>query len=653
MKKLTIVIVSYNVSAFLEKCLQSVYRSLENPDLAHILVVDNNSVDDSVAMVKSRFPQVELIENNKNLGFGVANNLALDRVETEFVLLLNPDTLLNEDTISCCLEFMEQHPEAGAVGVKMFDGSGNYLPESKRGFPTPGVALSKMLGLGKLFPGSKTFNGYYMGHLDPDEVNQVDVLTGAFMFVRMSVLNRVGFFDEDYFMYGEDIDLSYRIVKEGYPIYYLPSTSIIHYKGESTKKASLNYLLSFYNAMIIFLDKHFSGARYAPFTFLIKAGVYLRAAVGGLHRLVRFVLPILGDGLLIVGAVLAARYFWGALYFDDPRHFDLNFYRVNLPLYTGCLLFFLFLAGSYDKYYSLRRLSSGLISGTIAILIVYAMLTPPYRSSRAAILISVLLAFLLTSGLRYLMHFFQHKSFSLGTKRRKNAIVIGSEDECRRILELLNRSQANIRLTSKLSPVPLKDNSFFDNDISQLEAILQLYPVDELIFSARDMPFSEITSWMNRLGNNYEFKIASETSRQIVGSKSKDNLGELYSVDFEYHLAQHYYQRNKRIFDFLTALILLIMSPLLIAIVKSGGAFYRHCLAVLGGRMTWVGYNTLDPELSQLPELRKAIIPISPGLGDDIRGREIASIRNLLYAKEYAIWKDIEQLFRHWRLIGR
>jgi len=232
--KLSVIIVNYNVKYFLEQALLSVQKACRNIE-AEVFVVDNNSVDDSVQMVKAKFPKVNLIVNNNNPGFSIANNQAIQKSKGEYVLLLNPDTVVEEDTFIKCLDFMDEHPKAGGLGVKMIDGSGNFLPESKRGFPSPKVAFFKTFGLSSIFPKSKVFNHYHLGYLDKNETNEVEVLAGAFMFLRKSVLDEIGLLDEAFFMYGEDIDLSYRIIQAGYKNYYFADTTIIHYKGESTK----------------------------------------------------------------------------------------------------------------------------------------------------------------------------------------------------------------------------------------------------------------------------------------------------------------------------------------------------------------------------------------------------------------------------------
>lgn len=263
--KLSIIVVNYNVQHFLEQCLQSVFKALQNIE-GEVWVVDNNSVDGSVAMIKDKFPSVNLVASKDNLGFSKGNNLAIKKSKGEYTLLLNPDTLVEEDTFQKVLQFMDSNPIVGGLGVKMVDGKGNFLPESKRSLPTPSVAFYKIFGLSSLFPKSKRFGKYHCGHLDNNQNHEIEILSGAFMLMRKSALDKIGLLDEDFFMYGEDIDLSYRLIKGGYKNYYFANTRIIHYKGESTKKSSVNYVFVFYNAMIIFAKKHFSSKNASLFT---------------------------------------------------------------------------------------------------------------------------------------------------------------------------------------------------------------------------------------------------------------------------------------------------------------------------------------------------------------------------------------------------
>ena len=278
---LSIVIVNYNVCGFLEQCLLSLADAVK--EIPHeIFVVDNASTDGSDTYIPRRFPQVKYIYNTGNVGFARANNQAMALSSGRYVLLLNPDTVVGESVLSEACRFLDDHPDAGALGVKMLDGDGRFLPESKRGFPSPWVSFCKIFGLAKIFPRSPRFGRYHLRYLDENEINRVDVLSGAFMLLRRSTLDRCGLLDEQFFMYGEDIDLSYRMTLTGRHNYYLP-LRIIHYKGESTKTESLRYVRIFYQAMLIFLRKHYPHYKFFA-QFSIRLAIYLRASAAAVRR---------------------------------------------------------------------------------------------------------------------------------------------------------------------------------------------------------------------------------------------------------------------------------------------------------------------------------------------------------------------------------
>lgn len=253
--KLSIVIVSYNVKYYLEQCLCSLRKACRNTEV-EVLVVDNASSDGTVAYLREKFPEIVLIGNNENIGFSRANNMAIRQSKGEYVLLLNPDTIVGENVLDGCVAFLDSRPEAGATGVAMLKDDGGFAWESRRGLPTPFTSFCKMSGLCALFPRSRRFGRYYMRYLDEHETNRIDVVSGAFCMVRRVALDKIGLLDEDFFMYGEDIDLSYRLLQGGYENYYQP-LQILHYKGESTHKSSFRYVHVFYKAMLIFFDKHY------------------------------------------------------------------------------------------------------------------------------------------------------------------------------------------------------------------------------------------------------------------------------------------------------------------------------------------------------------------------------------------------------------
>ena len=266
--KLSIVIVSYNVRSFVAQCLDSVQKASEGLDGVEVFVVDNASSDDTVDYIGHHYPWVRLIANDDNLGFSRANNIAIRQAEGEYILLLNPDTIVAEPTLCACVSFMDAHPQAGGLGVRMHNADGSLAPESRRAIPSPWVSCLKMLGFTKR---------YYMSHLSWDEPGRIEVVSGAFFMLRRKALDQVGLLDEDFFMYGEDIDLSYRLLKGGWENWYHPS-DIVHFKGESTQKSSFRYVHVFYQAMLIFFRKHY-GHLSIFFTLPVKLAIYFRAAL--------------------------------------------------------------------------------------------------------------------------------------------------------------------------------------------------------------------------------------------------------------------------------------------------------------------------------------------------------------------------------------
>ena len=290
--KLSVIIVNYNVKYYLDQCISSVLRAFEemkkasssdssvNEDVAEIIVVDNHSADGSVDYLEQRYPQmlypmVRFVRSAHNLGFARANNIAIRQSKGEYVLLLNPDTIVGEDALKASVDFMDAHEDAGAVGVRMLGAQGRRAMESRRGLPTPMVSFFKMLGFCNRWPHHRLFGKYYMGYLPWDEPCQIEVVSGAYCMLRRKALDEVGLLDEDFFMYGEDIDLSYRVLKGGYHNYYLP-VDILHYKGESTQKSSFRYVHVFYEAMLIFFRKHYSGMTFL-LSLPIKTAIYAKA----------------------------------------------------------------------------------------------------------------------------------------------------------------------------------------------------------------------------------------------------------------------------------------------------------------------------------------------------------------------------------------
>ncbi len=645
--KLSVIIVNYNVEQFLEQCLNSAVKALEQCS-GEIWVVDNNSIDGSVDMVREKFPQVHLIANKDNLGFSKANNQAMRKANGEYVLLLNPDTVVEEDTFRKVVDFMDEHPKAGGLGVKMLDGKGNFLPESKRGLPTPSVAFSKIFGLSRLFPKSKKFGKYHLGYLDKDEIHKVEILSGAFMMMRKTVLDEIGLLDEAFFMYGEDIDLSYRIIKGGYDNYYFPKTRIIHYKGESTKKSSVNYVFVFYNAMVIFAKKHFSQKNARLFSALINLAIYFRASMAIASRLIkRSIIPAI-DILVFTGV------FWLVAYiYQEQTHitFPKDVFWYAIVSYSFLYSFFYWISGVYDKPFKITKLPLGHLIGSVIILSVYALLDKSFQFSRAFILIGAATTFFAASGLRYIYHLTNIAGYTLFGKAKKRFVIIGESDECERVSGLLHQTQEKIDFVGHVS---IRDNQDgFLGTYNQLDQIIDIHGIDELIFCARDVSAQQTIECMSKFDNRgLDFKIAQPETLFLIGSNSIDTSGDLYMLDVN-SISSVGNRRNKRLFDILSALFILPLFPFIMAINKKPLNFFINIFRVLFGKKTWVGYIKNDGlNKLQLPKIKQGIITPILSQKSSLSESDLTDKINLIYAKDYKLSTDIKALIRDIRYLG-
>ncbi|MDP3433964.1 MAG: glycosyltransferase, partial [Bacteroidota bacterium] len=576
--KLTVIIVNYNVKYFLEQCLYAAYKAALKIS-SEIIVVDNDSVDGSCQMVAEKFPEATLIANKENVGFSKANNQAIRIAQGEYILLLNPDTVVEEDCFLKIVQFMDKTPDAGGLGVKMIDGKGRFLPESKRGLPTPEVAFWKMFGFSSLFPHSKRFGRYHLGYLDNDQIHEVEVLAGAFMLLRRETLDKVGLLDEDYFMYGEDIDLSYRITKGGYKNYYFPETTIIHYKGESTKKGSINYVKVFYNAMIIFAKKHFSKGNARRYAILINLAIYFRAILTLTGQFIKSAILPTNDALMIyIGfAVLLPN--WEA-YKYERGYYPPEYLHFAVPIYILIWICCIWLNGGYRKNIQFGRIFKGLLWGTLSILIFYSLIDESMRYSRALLLLGSGWAFFALPTYRYLLYKLRVSGLELELDHQKRIAVVAALEESKRISELIAQSGLKIDLVGFVSPDDSVHQQFYLGNIHQLPEIIRINKIDELIFSSGDIPSQEIIRIMLELSDlNIDYKIAPPESLSIIGSNSISTAGDLYVVHIN-SIAKESNKQNKRAFDLAMATFLLFLSPFIIWFTHSKTGFFQSIFEV-------------------------------------------------------------------------
>jgi O-antigen biosynthesis protein len=655
MKILSVVIVNYNVCHFLEQCLRSVEKACANIE-AEVIVVDNNSVDGSVPMVREKFPWVKVIANKENTGFSRANNQAILQSEGEYVLLLNPDTVVEEDTFTKCIDFMDQHEDAGGLGVYMVDGKGQFLPESKRSMPTPAVAFYKIFGLSSLFPGSKRFGRYHLGYLDKHKTHEVEVLSGAFMMLRRAALDKTGLLDETFFMYGEDIDLSYRITQSGYKNYYYPGTRIIHYKGESTKKSSINYVFVFYQAMIIFARKHFSGKHARMFSLLINLAIYFRAAIAITRRTVmRLIYPVTDMALLWGGIYLIKEYWASHVRFGVGTDYPAELMFLVVPAYMLVWLVSMFFSGVYDKPLLISRVWKGMGAGTLIILVVYALLPETARFSRALIILGFFYASLALPFYRYLLSLTGNPAFAIDSSKQRRYAVIGNPDEAERVANIVRRSHPDAAFVGLVSIDNTEEKSGVLGHLGQLSEIIAVYQIQELIFCLRNIEAREIIDLMTTpFPGNPEFKIAPPESAFLVGSGSIAGIDELQSLHFN-TIAAKGNRRNKRFLDIIISAGLLTMFPLVLPWQRNPKGFFRNGFRVLLGRKSWVGYHTAQPGGSnhQLPAIRNGVLGPADAINLPIDDEQMLQGLNLLYARDYQIQTDLKIIVNNFRDLGR
>lgn len=648
--ELSVIIVNYNVKHFLEQCLHSVQKAAGKLDV-EIFVVDNNSVDGSSQLVKEKFPGIFLIENKQNLGFAKANNQAVRQAKGRYILLLNPDTVVEEDTFRKVIAFMDEHPEAGGLGVKMIDGKGNFLPESKRGLPTPRVAFSHMSGLSRLFPRSKSLGKYHMTYLDKDSIHEVDVLAGAFMLLRKEVLDTVGLLDETFFMYGEDIDLSYRITKAGFRNYYFPETTIIHYKGESTKKGSLNYVKVFYHAMIIFAQKHFSGGKAGSLSLLIHLAIYFRAFLSVIRRLFdRLFVPLL-DALFIFSGFLFLTPLWENFRYE-PGYYPPGFLKIVVPVYIIFWVLAIFFSGGYKKPVRLLNVARGVLWGTVSILLVYSLVDEQYRFSRALILLGSVWAAVILILYRLGFHALKIKSFGLAIQKTKKIAIAGHPAEARRVKELLQQTRIQSEFAGFIALDPADNGEQYIGSIDQLNEIVRINRIDEIVFCSQSISSAEIIRAMLQLTSlDIDFKIAPPESVSIIGSNSIHTAGDLYVVHVN-TLSKPSNRMKKRWFDAVTAFFFLFFSPLLIWCFKRKTRFMRNAFHVFTGKKTWVGYIAEGAATGKLPPLKPGIL--SPAdMFEHLPAEPAKKQLNILYARDYNVLTDAEILLKGWKELNR
>lgn len=644
--KISVIIVNYNVKYFLEVCLHSVLRATNGFD-AELIVVDNNSTDGSMQMVAEKFPTVIRIENKDNAGFGRANNQGVAIAKGEYILFLNPDTVMPEDFFTKTIGYMDAHPEAGSIGPKLLDGKGQFAPDGKKSFPSLSVAIFKTTGINKVFSKSPYFNKYYAVHIGDDETAAVDVLSGCCMLVRTAVLPKIGgAFDEDYFMYCEDVDLSYRIQKAGYQNIYFPEATLIHYKGESTRKATLSYVRIFNEALSTFVRKHYSKGNAQLFTIFINIGIVLRAILGVVKQVLKVLRMPMFDALIMLGTLWFMKEFW-VVHVKNIEPIPLNSVLATFPVYIALWVVSLYINGVYDQSYRGLRVIRAMVIGTIMILAYYGLLQPGLRYSRAIIIFSGISGTVIMLALHELFFRLGIFKFIPYDKLPRKAVIVADEKNYADTANTLRRVHYAPDLNGRIATDNNKGTALAG--INELKPYLFTAGINEVIFCVNGLSYAQILQQMQYCGGAYEYKIHLQGSESFVGSNSSHTAGDLYTLDKRYNLSKFSLQRNKRILDAGLSIIFLIMWPLLLLVVKNGLQFWVNSVLVLTGRNTWVGYTTAN---NQLPAIRNGILPPYFIAEDYEPSETVARQLDSIYAQQYTAGADLTLILKNFKYLG-
>ncbi len=565
--RISVVIVNYNVKEYLTQALHSLQRALQY--IPHeIIVVDNASVDGSVPYLRQHFPDITLIANKENVGFARANNQALQLCRGEYVVLINPDTVVQEDTFTKLLEFFEQQPDASAATCKIINPDGTFSIDCRHSIPTPSIAFWKVTGLSRLFPQSRLFGKYNLTYLDPNEIYQVPAISGSFMMIKRAVLEKTGFFDEQFFMYCEDIDLCHRINQNGFKIYYVPTTQIIHYKGESTRKENLDYIVTFSRSLYQFFKKYYEPGSLVLFRWLIVIGIFLRGILIFLKNFLRTHFPLLLDVLFLNLFMLL--FFFGRYELKSGftwQHFWHDYSVVNL-LSTAI---FLITAFYFDVYPRHRFSIHSIIKTSLVTFVVLASLTfflKQFAFSRLVVAATFLTAPLFMILWRFLLRkYFRPDRRAIGKDIfSKPTLLVGSWKDVEAIYrKLQGRQELDFDLVGWVSveEEESRGNQFPLPNLGHLRnlgKIIRLNRIREVIFSAQSLSYEQILRSMSQTDSGrVEYRMVPSNLEVIIGKSQIERLDDYPLVDIDYAIGKPFNRVSKRVFDLLFGGIALLL----------------------------------------------------------------------------------------------
>ncbi len=617
------------------------------PFEGEIFVVDNNSTDGSKEFFQNKFPQVTFILNIENEGFAKANNRALSMAAGEYILFLNPDTILPEDCLEKCIGFVQSKNNSIACGIKMIDGAGKFLKESKRAFPSPLTSLFKLSGLAYIFPKSRIFSKYHLGYLNENVNHEVDVLAGAFIMVPKKIIDAIGSFDEKFFMYGEDIDLSYRIQKAGYKNFYFAESAIIHFKGESTKKGSLNYVKMFYNAMNVFVKKHYGGTRARLFIFFIQSAIIFRAMLSAVARFLKWIgLPVI-DAAIIFMSFKIIKFVWNN-YVKRDVNYSPNLLSIAFPAFTLLFLAASYFAGLYDNGYKQSRLNRSTATAMLVLLSAYSLLPESLRFSRGILLFGSLLAFVLMTIIRWLLLKWNIINSSKVSDENQT-IIAGSEQEYCEVGALLNKAGIHKKILGRIA-VTQHDEPNTISAFNSLSRIVKLYAINEVIFCEGELSLKKIINTISNLQKRVSIKLYAAGMATVIGSDNKNETGYYISQDKIFRLSLPVSKRNKVLTDTVIAAIFIITFPFHLIMKRKPATFFKNIFHILFFKKTFIGYAL--PE-NNLPCIKPGILTTTglPTYMNTLPADNLYAI-DTLYAKNFDVLNDIKMIWYNYKLLS-
>lgn len=643
--ELSIVIVNYNVKEFLTQCLDSIFKSQTQYNY-EVIVVDNSSRDSGRDEICSTFKDITWIDNSENVGFGRANNQGFSHAKGVYTLILNPDTVLQEDTLEKCISYLLAHPEVGGLGIKGLDGSGKFLPESKRALPTPLVALWKITGLSAIFPKSSVFARYHLGHLSPEENHEVDILVGCFMMVPTQLLLSVGGFDPQYFMYGEDIDLSYELQKTGHKNIYFSDSQIIHYKGESTKRGSLNYVRMFYKAMVLFAKKQFTGSSAAAYSLLIYSGIYLRATLAIVARLGKSTFTPLLDAAVLFAVLNTIKSYWeqNHRFINGGSYPDLYTYTIQ-GSYVLVWLFGLWLSGVYFKNNRPIVMVRSMIVTTLFIGFTYGLLPDELRFSRALLLLGALGGLSAMLGWRAVLSVLSGKPMFEGATKQPRILFFGSKYSKGALDDILHSS--GIIPSFYWEEVPNFNN---DDWLLKLQALVRLHRINELIVDVSEVSNTRLISILTSLGEQTSVKSLMPEQKFIIGSDSSLTQGTTYRKSQQ--TADPQYLRQRRVFEITATFLVVSLAPMTLVCALATGRFsawklwIRYSGHIMTGEKSLIGYSRSLSEKFNVPPLPHPIFDICSVLPSELDYMQNARAIVENYAIEARLRQDVLHLMQ-------